>query len=251
MKIFILESLRKNDPKTGEMVHNFLNKNGIENEFRIFRSKKELIDLLEAIKIKTAADHIQPFVHFDCHGNDEGIGVVMKNEKEELITWKEIRTMFRDIYMASKQKSVICMSSCEGFNMVKLVAQCEPCPYDYVCGSFEKISFEDSYHGYTKFYELILNGKPIFEAAVEVHNTEIEPNLKFLGINSMTLFKLAIDGYIDKECTAEKLEQRKINIKKKFGSMTESQMDSLEYIYSLEGQKEILERCAATFFSLR
>ncbi len=255
MKIFILESLRKNDPKTGQMVHEFLDKKGIGNEFRIFRSKRELINILDAIKNKVASDKFQPFVHFDCHGNDKGIGVVMIDGKEELITWKEIRAAFREIYKASKLKSVLCMSSCEGFNVAKLVAHSEPCPYDHVCGSFEKISFDDSYHGYTQFYQLILEDKSIFDAAVEVHNTERGKNMKFLGINSKTLFKLAIDGYIEKECTPEKLEQRKNNNKEnlqklELGPMSMQQIDLLNSAYSLEGQKEILERYATTFFSL-
>ena len=254
MKIFVLESLREKDPKTGKYVHEFLDTKGIENEFHTFNTKQELIDLLGTIKIKAASEDFQPFVHFDCHGNENGIAVVKKDGTEELITWKEIRTEFRNIYMTSKQKAVVCMSSCQGFNAVKMVAQCEPCPYDHVCGSFEKISFADSYNGYRKFYELILDGKTIFDAAVEVHNDDEFKKMKFLGINSKTLFKMAIDGYLEKECTEEKLNQKKElyqRILGQYGTLNDNQKEYLEKAFSLEGQKVIIERCAETFFSLK
>jgi hypothetical protein len=254
MKIFVLESLRNEDPKTGKYVHEFLDKKGISNEFHTFHTKQELIDLLGAIKIKSASEDFQPFVHFDCHGNENGIAVVKKDNTEELITWKDIRTEFRNIYMASKRKAVICMSSCQGFNAIKLVAQCEPCPYDHVCGSFEKISFSDSYYGYTKFYELILEGKTIFDSAVEVHNDDKHKDMKFIGVNSQTLFKMAIDGYLEKECTEEKLKEKKElyqRILGQYGTLDDNQKEYLEKAFSLEGQKVIIERCAETFFSLK
>ena len=103
MKIFVLESLREKDPKTGMYIHQFLDKKGISNEFHTFKTKQELINLLNAIKIKSASEDFQPFVHFDCHGNENGIAVVRNDNTEELITWKEIREQFREIYMASKR----------------------------------------------------------------------------------------------------------------------------------------------------
>ena len=209
MKIFVLESLRVGDPKTGEFIHNFLDSKGFDNEYFEFRSKKELLNLLEKIKLSSSSNGIQPFVHFDCHGNNDGIGVVKVDSSEELITWDEIGDAFRDIYAASGKKSVICMSSCKGFNIIKLVAQLKPCPYDHVCGSFESISFSDSFYGYKKFYDLVISGKSYYDAAVEVHNDPQFIDLKFLGINSFTLFKMTVDGYIKLECTNERLAQKK------------------------------------------
>jgi hypothetical protein len=171
-----------------------------------------------------------------------------------MFTRLEISSAFRDIYISSTQKSLICMSSCQGFNVVKLASRCEPCPYDHVCGSFEKISFEDSYKGYTKFYDLIIKGKSVYDAAVEVHQDTKFADLKFIGLNSKTLFQLSIDGYLKKECTEEKLaENKEINkrIIEAEGPLIQQQIDYLDKAFSLEGQKKILERCAEIFFSLR
>lgn len=252
MKIFILESLRKDDPKTGQLIHQFLDKNGFENEFFNFHSKQELFDSFDKIKVKCSAGSFQPFVHFDCHGNDEGIGVVIDDNNEELITWTEIHAAFRDIYISSHRKSVICMSSCEGFNAVKLVARKEPCPYDFVCGSFEKISFADGYVGFQKFYQLVLSGKTVYDAALDVHNDVDLVKLKFIGLNSVTLFNLAIDGYLRKECTPEKLVQKKAYYKiiiEQDAPINQIQMDYLNKAFTIEGQRQILLEFANVFFS--
>ncbi|GHT43446.1 hypothetical protein AGMMS49965_17230 [Bacteroidia bacterium] len=254
MTVFIFESLREIDPKTGKQIHEFLNEKGIPNEFNPFHSKNELLDLLREIKKKIAINNIQPYVHFDCHGNDDGIVVVKNDGTEELITWGEIRDAFEEIYIASGQQSIICMSSCEGFNVAKLVACFKPCPYKYVCGSFEKISFQDSYNGYTKFYELIFNGTSIHDATVEIHTDLSLEKLKFLAYDSKQLYKIGFDGYINTLCTEEKLKQRKESAKtslSKDGHISREQIDKLNHAYSLEGQKELLERYAKIFFSLQ
>lgn len=254
MKIYILESLRQTDPKTGKLVHDYLDSKAIKNQFYEFKTKQELLDILKIVTVDSASENIQPFVHFDCHGNENGIGVVKADASEELITWNEIQQAFREIYMSSKQKSVICMSSCQGFNVIKLVSRCQPCPYDHVCGSFEKISFADSYKGYTKFYDLILNGASIYDAALNVHNDPNFIKLKFIGLNSDTLFRLSVEGYLKNECTEEKLREKKElhrKIVEVHGPLNQIQLDYLEKAFSLEGQKQILERCAETFFSLK
>lgn len=254
MKIFVLESLKQNDPKTGKLIHNYLDSKSVQNEYHVFKSKIELLDILNVIKIGSASENLQPFVHFLCHGNEDGIGAIKPDESVELITWGEISQAFREIYLASRQKSIICMSSCHGFNVIKLVSKCEPCPYEYVCGSFEKISFSDSYNAYTKFYSLILGGKPIYDSALEIHNDPAYSNLKFIGLNSDTLFKLTIDGYLIKECTEAKLAEKRERYRKIIenqGPLNENQIEYLNKAFSIEGQKQILQRCAEIFFSLK
>lgn len=52
----------------------------------------------------------------------------------------------------------ISFSSCEGLNVIKLIAALKPCPYDLITCSFRKIGFKDSVDGYSYFYQSINNG---------------------------------------------------------------------------------------------
>jgi hypothetical protein len=252
-KIFILESLRAKDPKTGEEVYSYLKSKKIESTFFCFKSVLELQNILTLIKVECSNSKKVAFVHIDCHGNEKGIGVVKDDESEELIKWDDLSDIFRSIYLATNRKSVICLSSCNGFNAMKMVAYNRPCPYDHICGSLEKISFSDSLKGYKLFYNLIALGKSIYDSAVEVHNNKNFKNLKFIGLNAKTLFQLAIDGYIKKECTIEKLEERKGRAIKELtdsgNRLSKEQISVLNISFSLEGQKEILNKYIDTFLS--
>lgn len=254
MEIFILESLKIGDQKTGQQIHDFLDSKGLSNKFFEFKTKQELLDLLLYIKNISEMEKVQPFVHFDCHGDENGIGIVKANNSLELITWREISASFREIYIASEKKSVICMSTCKGFNAIKLVAYFEPCPYDYVCGSFQNISFNKSFLGYSKFYELLFNGKSIQISAMEIHKDPNLSELNFIAMDAHTLFKKAIDGYLEIECTQKKLAEMKDITKnnlKQFGPLIKKQIDYLNEAYTLDFQKQIIKRYSDTFFALK
>jgi hypothetical protein len=90
MKIFVLESLKQNDLKTGQLIHNYLDSKAALNEYHVFKSKIELLDILNVIKIESASENLKPFVHFYCHGNENGIGAIKPDESVELISWGEI-----------------------------------------------------------------------------------------------------------------------------------------------------------------
>jgi hypothetical protein len=252
MKVYILESLRRGDSKTGQLMKDFLIKEGINQEFFRVATVDELNEALESVANDISKNTEQPFIHFDCHSNQDGIGVI-GDTSETLVEWKDIRQMFRDVYINSGKKSVLSMSCCEGFYVSKLVAHNNPSPFDHVCGSIEKISFQDSFDVFSRMYKLVSQGKDVFQACVEVSNLPELKHVKFLGVNSFTLFKIAIDGYIDQNCNKEALEKQKKraiqSIISEKGTINHVQKAYLNYVFSIEGQKHLLQERSSTFFS--
>lgn len=255
MHIFVLESLKKEDPKTGERIHEFLDEENISNKFHRFRTKEELFELLDIIQMKVVTEDILPFIHFDCHGNDDGIAAINDNDYLEFIAWGEILDKFIEIYKSSKKKSVISMSSCEGFNATKLVAKGKPCPYDYICGSFEKIKFDDSFNAFSTFYKNIEEGIDIFEAAVGIHNDPTLCHMNFMAIDSYTLFSTMIDNYKKEQLSQEVLSKRKLHLLEELLKThpipNKEQLDYLDRACSVEGQEEILQNYQNVFFSFK
>ena len=253
MYIFVFESLRHDDPKTGKKIHSFLESNEIPCEFHQYNSKEELYSFFELVKVKLSTEDIQPFIHFDCHGNSDGIGAVHLDKTEEFISWNDILDKFIEIYRASKKRLVINMSSCEGFNATKMVAKGKPCPYDHICGSFEKIGFEPSFQAFSKFYKAISEGMDIYDAGLLVHNDPELEQLNFISINSYTLFNNMIDNYKKEELSQEKLAARKAfllqELKKTDPSPNKTQLEYLDSACSPEGQLEILDYYEQVFFS--
>jgi hypothetical protein len=253
MKIFVLESLKKDDPKTGKAVSEYLDTIGVPNEFVPFRTPGDLYKALEEIESECTRESIEPFIHIDCHGNNIGIAAYDTNDNYKLVTWPMLSGKFRNIYVSSGKKSIICMSSCMGFNVAKMVAFNEPCPYHFVCGSFEKISFSDSLKGYKEFYDLVAGGMNVKEAAALVNKKPGLEKFKFIGLTSAALFQLAINGYIEtiseESLLAKKEEDKKVIEQAQQRPLDKIQSDYLDKAYSLEGQAIILNSYIHTFES--
>ncbi len=248
-KFYILQSLREKDRKTGKEIYDVL-KDKCDMFFKEYRTRQELMDILELVKVDIQTTDKKPFVHFDCHGNEDGIGVVKADWTEELITWKEIGDLFREIYLASTKKSIICFSSCKGFNTIKVVPEFKVCPFDYVAGSFEEIGFDDSFEAFKEFYEQIISGIDIKPAAYHIHNKYVK--MKFICFSSNVLFELGAKSYLEKKTSKEELEKHKQITLKALGSVANLnplQKAFLEYAYSEQGQKDYIEKWRKIFFS--
>ncbi len=254
MKVYVMQSLRKKDMKTGEMMDAFLDKEGIDHVFYNISSEDDLESAFEEISKDIKQLNTSPYIHFDCHANDDGIGIIGSDGSEELFKWGRLRNDLRGLYLESRRKSVIAMSCCEGFNASKLVGSYnKPCPYDFICGTFEKIGFQESFDVFSEFYKQIKDGQEPYAASVEISNRKVFSNVKFIGLNSYTLFNLSIDGYIKKELTDEKIKKRKEyllgEIKKSSGFVNEDQVKFINEILSEEGQRKMLQKHVNTFFS--
>lgn len=248
-KFYILESLREGEPKTGELLYETF-KATADFAYIPFNSKEKLFEILDFIKLETIATNKKPFVHFDCHGNENGIGVVYADKSEKLIVWNEISEAFRTIYKSSAKHSVLCMSSCEGFNAIKLVTEKLSCPYDYVSGSFEKIGFKDSFDGYKKFYELAIAGSELVKAGIEVHKSF--DKLKFVCLSSSQLFEIAEKGYLNTKTSKEEVEKEKaktIANASKVDKLTPEMLAYIDYAYSDAGIAEYMQEWRKIFFS--
>lgn len=252
MKVYILESLLSTDPQAGKEVYDKIKAKGIDTDFSPIRSRDDFVNALRRICVETSLTHIKPIVHLDFHGNPDGLGIVDAADITELLTWADMRELFRELYLQSRMRSIVCMSSCKGVNVAKLVAHGEPCPYESISGCFEDISFPDSVSLYTALYSSLNSGKEFFDSCVELANSADYKHMKFIGVNAYTLFKVAIDGYIRLECTDEQLAQKRELYKQAFreiGLLSPQAEALIDQSFTLENQKAILEGYATRFFS--
>ena len=142
------------------------------------------------------------------------------------------------------------MSSCKGFNAVKLVPEFDSCPYDYVSGSFEKINFSDSLEGYKYFYSQIIKGEDIVKAAKNVHDKFAK--LKFICLTANQIFKLSINAYIRDKRNPDQIEidkKKTIENAKSEGYIGDEVIRYINYRYSDEGINEYFRKWEEVFFS--
>jgi len=250
-KIFIIQSLKKSDYKSGEELSKKLSSIITSVSFLNAETDAEMFAELDRIKLEITKKIGQYIIHFDCHGNKSGIGIYDKSDNLFFLSWEDLRDKLREIYVASNQKAIISFSSCEGFNVAKLVAQFKPCPFYLITGSFSKISFVDSVNGYFLFYRNLINNKKIQDNVAEIRTTF--PTLNFVVFDNTQLVIIAWNGYINLELTPNKIKERKDAIKTEIiqltGKITKEQERYLDKQFTLAATEEHFKKFKEVFFS--
>ena len=189
-------------------------------------------------------------MHFDCHGDKSGIGIFDKADNLYFISWEDLRDKLREIYLASDQKPIVSFSSCEGFNVAKLVAHFKPCPYYLITGSFRKIGFQDSVDGYYTFYINLDTGIDFMVNVKEVRDNF--PKLDFSAFTAEQLFHIGWTGYMRLELTPERIKERKESMIAKIiatvGSITIEQEGFLSNQFTNQASEEHYNKYRETFF---
>jgi hypothetical protein len=245
-KLFVLESLESSERKDGRAIYEAF-ESKMPCEFANITTVQELRTVLQRIATSVTSDQ-QILVHLHCHGNEAEIGIYDENDKLERIKWHELHDLFRNIYTASSRRLVLCMSVCKGFNVMRLVATGKPCPYSYVCGPLEDISFDDAKNCFTRFYNNLLDGKTIEDAGKDV--AQAYKAVKFVCTSADILFEMGQNAYIDRELTPEALNQRRLEFIAQLPvPHTQEQLQYIEETCTREGQLQILEEWRNGFYS--
>ncbi|MDX6192068.1 hypothetical protein SGQ83_22200 [Flavobacterium sp. Fl-318] len=249
-KFYFIQSLKTEDPNLGEQIYTHINQRS-ESAFFNVKSKDELFEKLNLILDELKSNNIiDGIIHFHTHGNEEGIGLFNDENKLEFAKWKDLRPVFRDIYTSTSKKPMISICACKGFNISKLVPHFEPCPYDYITGSFDPIGFNDSVNGYKLFYDGIIDVIDLTENIKRVNQNF--PKMNFACFNSDQIFKIAEVAYRNSEMVSEKILIRRTEferiIKNEFGFINMQQKLFLDFALSENGTDFYMEKFKESFY---
>ncbi len=249
-KVFIIQSLKTTDLlKSGEELNKKLSAT-IAGDFKSVETDEELYAQLDKIKSELKDNPGQYVLHFDCHGNKSGIGVYDKKDNLYFISWEDLRDKLREVYLASDQKLIVSFSSCEGFNVAKLVANFKPCPYYLITGSFKKIGFQDSVDGYCTFYNNFDSAKDFSANIKEVRDSY--PRLDFAAFTAKQLFHIGWAGYMRLELTPERIKERKESIIADIiaiaGTITKEQENFISNQFASQASDEHYSKYREAFF---
>jgi len=178
-KIYVIESIPKDEPQTGEELYNdtisrynLLHNSEIENYYIKVNSKKELITVLENI-LSNAINTDEIIIHIEAHGNEVEMGL----SNDERITWDE----FTDYLIPINQKTVnklhlnlaTCFSMHNGLSIdLKKIA-----PYKSYISTLGKVNPVEIINDNTSLYENIMKTKDMYKAYVNFD--KVNPKTKF------------------------------------------------------------------------
>lgn len=118
------------------------------NEFYDVNNKKELFLYLQEI-ISTAKNESKfYFLHFEVHGNKNGIS--LKND--EFVHWNELIPLFRELNILYKNTLSVYLAVCEGLSLLKAINKFDRSPFAFVIGGYSKVYDRDILNGFEEFY---------------------------------------------------------------------------------------------------
>ena len=178
-KIIVIQSLRPSDEKTGLLLHDDLQtlelwyNRGLKTAFHNVGCKAELTGLLSHIEKEVASDWEVPVIHFEMHGNSQGLCLALG----EFISWEQLKSHLIRINILTRNNLLIALAACYGAYFSKVLMPMDRTPCWALVGPQETILPGNLLKSYLEFY------REIFETgngsrAIERLNDAVDPKKK-------------------------------------------------------------------------
>lgn len=187
-RIYIIQSLRHGDKRTGDELLNDIILRRIRNEtaeIRDIATKTELYNYLSHIKNNINQGNL-PFIHFETHGYKDGIELSDGSD----VSWKELVPYLREINIQAKNNLFVSMAACKGGNIQFGVKVTEPCPFRGFIGPMEDVGEFDLLSSYNEFFDVLLQEND-FEKAIDALNATAK-GVKYHHMNTESFFDVVI-----------------------------------------------------------
>lgn len=210
-KVYIIESLKSNELKTGEELYNdfmkwvpLYKKMEIEIVLKKVNSKKEFFKLLDEIEKDCIDNENYPILHLEIHGNDAGL---VLNSGEQ-ITWEEIYESLVKINLAIGNNLFLTLAVCHGAYLMKIIKLDKPAPFFSIVGSFGELLVSDIQVDYRKFYEKLFDTLDVNEAIKELRKSNETPPYRYRYLDTENIFKDVYNNYLKDNMYKEAMKKR-------------------------------------------
>lgn len=161
VKVYIIESLRAEDLKTGEDLKDNLRQiwfdqnllTDFDCQYNFVNNRKELIYVLDEIEKQVIENNKFPFIQIECHGSSDGIQL----KSMEMVTWKELFDYIRPINVASQNFLFLNLSMCNGEKVIRYIEPTKRAPFRAVTGPVGEVFPEVLEESWLSFYKNFMN----------------------------------------------------------------------------------------------
>jgi hypothetical protein len=210
-KIYVIESLRSDDLKTGEELYNDIIKlklwqKGLYDNCELFQpiSKIDFFNSIEKIKSESEKDSIYPLIHLEMHGSKDGIQVT----NGEIINWNELQNRLIELNILCKCNLFLTMATCYGGYIYSTISPSLRTPFWGFIGPFETVKAGEVLINFTAFYEEFIESLDINKAVILLNESNPNNKSRFKFHNTEFAFDVAYKNYEEKYLTDELVAKR-------------------------------------------
>lgn len=213
-RVVIIESLDPNNPadfKSGSELLLYLeglvedNPHVIPAILRKVTSESEFRgELRELIRLaKETGD--KPILHIETHGYDDASGIVFADGSDCL--WSDLKPLLVELNEATKFNLLVCFASCFGAWSLGMIRPMEAAPCWGLIGPSKSTDGAELLGGFRAFYRPFLVDQDADAGVQALVSWRLEDGYFLVEIAENWFYKL-IDGYLQRDCTNERICER-------------------------------------------
>lgn len=214
-RIYIIESLRGSDRKTGtELYEDLLRWKQIthpdfEAVLKTPITRDEFISLFDSILDDCVKNGIAPIIHFEIHGSSDHSGLLLTSG--EFISWDILCQKLRPINHQLKNELFLTMGVCHGCYFMEKENVDKPAVFQGIIASFDELYDFSIYIQFYAFYEELFTSFDINLAYKKLINANPDASINYACYSAELIFAMVQTDYDEKQCTEEAFKQRALD----------------------------------------
>lgn len=210
-KLWVIESLGGRDLKTGRsLVSNQLvdaqhTYPDLEIGYETPSTTTEMLALLECIRDAARTKGTYPMLHFECHGNKNGLGT----SGGDLVRWEELRDVCIEINHACRLNLMVTLAACNGIYFIRTAEKLDRAPFFAVIGPEYKVTEGTVERDFGAFYTKLFHGLDGDAATATLNRGGSGTNRDYHFSTSEAIFLRAYARYHRDECTGDGFATRR------------------------------------------
>jgi hypothetical protein len=209
-KIAVIQSIPSNELHTGTKLHEDLetlgawNAKGLKSELHNVITMRELLGLLSELNEKARLEGDWPVLHFETHGNHEGLGLA----SGEFITWAELKIPLAELNIQTQNNLIVVVAACYGAYLTSALVPTDRAPCWGLVGPNEAMYPDDLLRSFLEFYtELFATGNG--SASLKRLNAAVSSDkLSYTFSQCEFMFKMVYHKYLQDNFAPRALKKR-------------------------------------------
>lgn len=213
-KIIVIQSIPRNELRTGTKLHEDLEtldvwyERGLKPELKNATTRNDLLELLSELTDKARLEGDWPVLHFESHGNQQGLGLA----SGEFISWDELKKPLADLNIQTRNNLLVVLAACYGAYLMTTLVPTDRAPCWGLVGPNEAMYPDVLLKSFLEFYaELLATGNGT--ASLKRLNTAVRGGkLTYTFSQCEFMFKLVYHKYLQNYFSPRVLKKRALDL---------------------------------------
>ena len=156
----------------GYIYESFFNQLNLDFTYHFVESEKAFLNKIEllfsdVISLSNTKEILLPIMHFDIHGDDNGISFTNDNH---VLSWLRLGNIIAEINLKVSGVLGIVMASCKGYSSINMLKKENKKPYLFLIGPKSAIKWKDVLIAVMTFYHQYINHDQTIDLSVNIMN---------------------------------------------------------------------------------